>query len=247
MFVFALSCPHQNNAVKWLPKDHRFQCTKHDSHTSPMGCIPAGRSTRNLDRYVIRRERLRRRRSASLGPIRQGPRGLVRRDLARSNLATLLMCAFENQHLFDTFKALQVTGWPIAAIAQQLGCNRRRLDKWAKQRELPVRQKKHPSPGSAETYRENSAPALARATFSLGLMRETWTLLLQHVERLRLSLAEMRARLAEQGGRLSEAQTHLRRHRGRFGATHRRRVRSAFHFAVLVIAGGAGAVLLKPR
>jgi hypothetical protein len=28
------------------------------------------------------------------------------------------------------------------------------LDKWAKQSELPVRQKKHPSPGSAETFRE---------------------------------------------------------------------------------------------
>ena len=47
-----------------------------------------------------------------------------------------------------------------------------------------MRQKKHPSPGSAETFRGISAPALARATFSLGLMRETWTLLLQHVERV---------------------------------------------------------------
>jgi hypothetical protein len=28
------------------------------------------------------------------------------------------------------------------------------LDKWAKQSELPTRQKKHPSPGSAETFRE---------------------------------------------------------------------------------------------
>jgi hypothetical protein len=34
-----------------------------------------------------------------------------------------------DQHLFDTFKVLQATGRPIAAIAQQLGCNRRRLDK----------------------------------------------------------------------------------------------------------------------
>jgi len=38
-----------------------------------------------------------------------------------------------DQHLFDTFKALQATGRPIAVIAQQLSCNRRRLDKWAKQ------------------------------------------------------------------------------------------------------------------
>jgi nitrite reductase/ring-hydroxylating ferredoxin subunit len=56
VFVFALSCPHQNNAVTWLPKDHRFQCTKHDSQYQPDGVYTAGRSTRNLDRYVIRRE-----------------------------------------------------------------------------------------------------------------------------------------------------------------------------------------------
>jgi Rieske Fe-S protein len=56
VFVFALSCPHQNNAVKWLPKDHRFQCTKHDSQYKPDGVYTSGRSTRNMDRYVIRRE-----------------------------------------------------------------------------------------------------------------------------------------------------------------------------------------------
>jgi nitrite reductase/ring-hydroxylating ferredoxin subunit len=56
MYVFALSCPHQNNAVKWLPNDHRFQCTKHDSQYQPDGVHTAGRATRNLDRYVIRRD-----------------------------------------------------------------------------------------------------------------------------------------------------------------------------------------------
>ncbi len=56
LYVFALSCPHQNNAVKWLPKDHRFQCTKHDSQYQPDGVHTAGRATRNLDRYVIRRD-----------------------------------------------------------------------------------------------------------------------------------------------------------------------------------------------
>src|SRR5690242_13003771 len=29
MSAFALSCPHQNAAVKWVPKNQRFQCTKH--------------------------------------------------------------------------------------------------------------------------------------------------------------------------------------------------------------------------
>jgi nitrite reductase/ring-hydroxylating ferredoxin subunit len=56
LYVFALSCPHQNNAVKWVAKDHRFQCTKHDSQYQPDGVHTAGRATRNLDRYVIRRD-----------------------------------------------------------------------------------------------------------------------------------------------------------------------------------------------
>jgi Rieske Fe-S protein len=56
VYVFALSCPHQNNAVKWVAKDHRFQCTKHDSQYAVDGLHTAGRATRNLDRYVIRRE-----------------------------------------------------------------------------------------------------------------------------------------------------------------------------------------------
>ena len=56
VYVFSLSCPHENNAVKWLPKDHRFQCTKHDSQYQQDGVHTAGRATRNLDRYVIRRD-----------------------------------------------------------------------------------------------------------------------------------------------------------------------------------------------
>lgn len=55
-YVFALSCPHQNNALKWVQKDHRFQCTKHDSHYQPDGVYTSGRATRNMDRYAIRRE-----------------------------------------------------------------------------------------------------------------------------------------------------------------------------------------------
>jgi Rieske Fe-S protein len=56
VYVFALSCPHENNVVKWLPKDHRFQCTKHDSRYQPDGVHMSGRATRNMDRYVIRRD-----------------------------------------------------------------------------------------------------------------------------------------------------------------------------------------------
>jgi nitrite reductase/ring-hydroxylating ferredoxin subunit len=56
VYVFALACPHQNNAVKWVAKDHRFQCTKHDSQYQPDGIHTEGRATRNMDRYVTRRD-----------------------------------------------------------------------------------------------------------------------------------------------------------------------------------------------
>ena len=56
VYVFALACPHQNFAVKWVAKDHRFACTKHDSKYSPDGSHVEGRATRNMDRYAIRRD-----------------------------------------------------------------------------------------------------------------------------------------------------------------------------------------------
>ena len=56
IFAFALACPHEHAAVKWLPKDHRFQCTKHDSQYQPNGTYTAGRATRNLDRFAVRKE-----------------------------------------------------------------------------------------------------------------------------------------------------------------------------------------------
>ena len=56
VIVFALSCPHQNAAVKWLAKDQRFQCTKHDSKYTPEGVYTSGRATRNMDRLPIRRD-----------------------------------------------------------------------------------------------------------------------------------------------------------------------------------------------
>jgi Rieske Fe-S protein len=56
IFAFALACPHEHAAVKWLPKDRRFQCSKHDSQYTPNGSYTAGKATRNLDRFAIRRE-----------------------------------------------------------------------------------------------------------------------------------------------------------------------------------------------
>ena len=55
VMAFALSCPHENAAVKWLEKDNRFACTKHDSKYQPDGTYTSGRATRNMDRLPIKK------------------------------------------------------------------------------------------------------------------------------------------------------------------------------------------------
>jgi nitrite reductase/ring-hydroxylating ferredoxin subunit len=56
LYAFNLSCPHENTALKWLPKDMRFQCPKHESKYQPTGTFMSGRATRNMDRLAIRRD-----------------------------------------------------------------------------------------------------------------------------------------------------------------------------------------------
>jgi Rieske Fe-S protein len=56
VYAFALSCPHQNAAVKWVPQHNQFECTKHDSHYTADGTHVSGRATRNLDRMPIRKD-----------------------------------------------------------------------------------------------------------------------------------------------------------------------------------------------
>lgn len=52
-YAFALSCPHQNTALRWLDEAGRFQCPKHKSKYSPDGTFQSGRATRGMDRYSI--------------------------------------------------------------------------------------------------------------------------------------------------------------------------------------------------
>lgn len=56
VYAFALQCPHQNTALRWNAKDHRFQCPKHKSRYSAAGEFLDGRATRNMDRLPIRLE-----------------------------------------------------------------------------------------------------------------------------------------------------------------------------------------------
>ena len=56
LYAFNLACPHENTALKWLPKDGRFQCPKHESRYQPSGQFIDGRATRNMDRLGVRVE-----------------------------------------------------------------------------------------------------------------------------------------------------------------------------------------------
>ena len=54
LYAFNLACPHQNQALKWLAKESRFQCPKHQSKYQPTGTFMSGRATRNMDRLAVR-------------------------------------------------------------------------------------------------------------------------------------------------------------------------------------------------
>ena len=58
VFAFALSCPHQNTALRWDDRDRGFQCPKHHSRFQMNGDYieGSGRSTRNMDRFAIARD-----------------------------------------------------------------------------------------------------------------------------------------------------------------------------------------------
>ena len=56
VYAIAMSCPHENGAVRWLKKDRRFQCSKHESTFAPDGAYVSGKAPRSLDRFPITRD-----------------------------------------------------------------------------------------------------------------------------------------------------------------------------------------------
>ncbi|HYD53717.1 MAG TPA: Rieske 2Fe-2S domain-containing protein [Gemmatimonadaceae bacterium] len=55
VFAFSLACPHQNTALRWQPAQSRFACPKHKSTYRPDGTFIAGKATRGMDRFALRR------------------------------------------------------------------------------------------------------------------------------------------------------------------------------------------------
>lgn len=56
VYAFALSCPHQKTALRWIEGSTRFQCPKHKSKYEPDGTFISGKATRGMDRYSVRRD-----------------------------------------------------------------------------------------------------------------------------------------------------------------------------------------------
>ena len=56
VFAFALSCPHQNTALRALSGAKGFQCPRHKSRYKPDGTFIDGKATRNMDRLLISRD-----------------------------------------------------------------------------------------------------------------------------------------------------------------------------------------------
>ncbi|MFL5607471.1 MAG: ubiquinol-cytochrome c reductase iron-sulfur subunit [Gemmatimonadaceae bacterium] len=57
VYAFALSCPHQNTPLRWDADDRQFHCPKHKSRYQVDGTFIEGRSTRDMDRLAVRRDR----------------------------------------------------------------------------------------------------------------------------------------------------------------------------------------------
>ena len=56
VYAFGLSCPHQRTALRWQEEQQQFRCPKHKSTFQLDGAFLAGRATRSMDRYPLRRE-----------------------------------------------------------------------------------------------------------------------------------------------------------------------------------------------
>lgn len=56
LYAFALTCPHQNTALRWNEGTHTFQCPRHKSKYQADGVFISGRATRAMDRFAVRKD-----------------------------------------------------------------------------------------------------------------------------------------------------------------------------------------------
>lgn len=56
LYAFALTCPHQNTALRWNEGNNTFQCPRHKSKYQADGVFISGRATRAMDRFAVRKD-----------------------------------------------------------------------------------------------------------------------------------------------------------------------------------------------
>jgi transposase len=79
---------------------------------------------------------------------------VVRSAVAQKEAETVRQRRQEKLELFQAVKQMQAAGMRVNEMAQHLGVNRRRLDKWVGLEELPERSRMQPRPGMAESFRD---------------------------------------------------------------------------------------------
>jgi len=104
VYAMALACPHENAAVKWLAKDRRFQCSKHDSRYTPEGTYTSGHKpeTSTASPFGGRRPRSLSPPIASSDRIRIFPRG--RRRSSHSDCFAARFSPYKGWQLFHAQK-----------------------------------------------------------------------------------------------------------------------------------------------
>lgn len=55
VYAFSIKCPHKGALLEWRPSEERVYCPRHEARFLADGSHFSGRSTRDLDRYKIRR------------------------------------------------------------------------------------------------------------------------------------------------------------------------------------------------
>jgi nitrite reductase/ring-hydroxylating ferredoxin subunit len=55
-YAFSAKCPHRGGRLEWRAAESRVYCPKHKARFRPDGAHDSGRSSRDLDRYDVRRE-----------------------------------------------------------------------------------------------------------------------------------------------------------------------------------------------
>jgi hypothetical protein len=60
----------------------------------------------------------------------------------------------EKLELFEKIQQMKGAWMKVSQIAQRLGINRRRIDKWVRLKEFPERSRMQPRPGMVESFRE---------------------------------------------------------------------------------------------